>query len=72
VNNLIISAAIGLDPAQIEFFLKSLRKYYDEEIFFLVGKKDTYVKDFLKLYKCNFLEVEIHKFGPQRSNLQKK
>tara|TARA_B110000971_G_scaffold191208_1_gene202688 strand:+ start:456 stop:1274 length:819 start_codon:yes stop_codon:yes gene_type:complete len=65
MNNLIISAAIGLEPTQIEFFLKSLRRYYDEDIFFLVGKKDIAVKEFLKLYKCNFLEVEIHKFDIQ-------
>tara|TARA_B110001452_G_C15160603_1_gene403711 strand:- start:60 stop:872 length:813 start_codon:yes stop_codon:yes gene_type:complete len=65
MNNLIISAAIGLEPKQIEFFLKSLRRYYSEDIFFLVGKQDSAVKEFLKLYKCNFLEVKIHKFDIQ-------
>ena len=32
MKNLILSAACGLDPTQIEFFLKSLRKHYDDEI----------------------------------------
>tara|TARA_B110000971_G_C19923584_1_gene460423 strand:+ start:236 stop:1048 length:813 start_codon:yes stop_codon:yes gene_type:complete len=65
MNNLIISAAIGLEPKQIEFFLKSLRRHYNEDIFFLVGKKDIAIKEFLRLYKSNFLEVEIHKFDIQ-------
>ena len=50
MNNLILSAACGLKPEQIEFFLKSLREYYHEDVFFLVGKKDFLTKDFLKIY----------------------
>ena len=52
MNNLILSAACGLKPDQIEFFLKSLRKYYHEDVFFLVGKKDFSTKEFLKTYNC--------------------
>ena len=65
MKNLIMSAACGLEPSQIEFFLKSLRKYYHDDIFFLVGKKDTETKKFLKIYKSNFLEVDVHKFDIQ-------
>ncbi|MDC0426424.1 hypothetical protein OAM08_00340 [Pelagibacteraceae bacterium] len=65
MKNLIMSAACGLQPSQIEFFLKSLRKYYEEEVFFLVGKKDIETKNFLKKYNCNFLEVSVHKFDIQ-------
>ena len=65
MNNLILSAACGLKPEQIEFFLKSLREYYHEDVFFLVGKKDFLTKDFLKTYNCNFLEVSIHKYDIQ-------
>jgi hypothetical protein len=65
MKNLIISAACGLEPSQIEFFLKSLRKYYDEDIFFLVGKKDIETKKFLQLYDSNFLEIDVHKFDIQ-------
>lgn len=39
MKNLIMSAACGLHPNQIEFFLKSLRQYYDEDIFFFSRKK---------------------------------
>ena len=65
MKNLIMSAACGLEPSQIEFFLKSLRKYYHDDIFFLVEKKDTETKKFLKIYKSNFLEVDVHKFDIQ-------
>ena len=65
MNNLILSAACGLQPENIEFFLKSLRKYYHEDVFFLVGKKDYSTKEFLKNYNCNFIEVNTHKFDIQ-------
>jgi len=48
MKNLILSAACGIDPKKIEFFLKSLRKYYDESIIFLIRKKDIKIKEFLK------------------------
>ena len=50
MKNLILSAACGLDPTLIEFFLKSLRKYYKDEIYFLVGKKDEKIKEFLNYF----------------------
>ena len=65
MKNLVISAACGLEPSQIKFFLKSLRKFYNEEIFFLVGKKDYQTKKFLSDFNCNFIEVNVHKFDIQ-------
>jgi len=65
MNNLIISAACGLEAKQIKFFLKSLRKYYNEDIFFLVGKKDIETKKLLTLYNCSFLETKVHKYDIQ-------
>ena len=65
MKNLILSAACGLEPSQIKFFLKSLRKFYSEDVFFLVGKQDYKTKEFLETFKCNFLEVNIHKFDIQ-------
>tara|TARA_X000001036_G_scaffold179440_1_gene169940 strand:- start:2972 stop:3778 length:807 start_codon:yes stop_codon:yes gene_type:complete len=65
MKNLILSAACGLDPNQIEFFLKSLRKYYNDDVLFLVQKEDLEVKQFLKSYNCNFLEIKEHKFDVQ-------
>ena len=65
MKNLVLSAACGLEPSQINFFLKSLRKFYNEDVFFLVGKKDYKTKQLLENFKCNFLEVNIHKFDIQ-------
>ena len=65
MKNLILSAACGLDPTLIEFFLKSLRKYYKDEIHFLVGKKDEKIKEFLKKYDCKYYEINVHKFDVQ-------
>ena len=45
MKNLILSAACGLEPSQIKFFLKSLRKFYSEDVFFLVGKQDYKTKN---------------------------
>jgi len=65
MKNLILSAACGLDPKQIEFFLKSLRKYYKDEIFFLLKKDDIEVKKLLNEHAGNFLEIDVHKFDVQ-------
>ena len=65
MKNLILSAACGLEPSQINFFLKSLRKFYNQDVFFLVGKKDFKTKQLLKNFSCNFLEVNTHKFDIQ-------
>ena len=65
MKNLVLSAACGLDPTLIEFFLKSLRKYYKDEIYFLVGKKDEKIKEFLKQYDSKYLEIDVHKFDVQ-------
>ncbi len=65
MKNLILSAACGLDPNQIEFFLKTLRKHYKDDVIFLVQKKDLEIKQFLKNYNCNFLEINEHKFDVQ-------
>lgn len=54
MKNLVLSAAFGLDINQIELFVKSLRKYYQDEIYFLIGPKDIHLKEKLKFYNCNF------------------
>ena len=65
MKNLVLSAACNIDPKQIEFFLKSIRKNYNEDICFLVGKKDVQTKKFLKIYNSDFLEIDVHKFDVQ-------
>ena len=65
MNNILLSAAIGLDPKQVEFFIKSFKKYSDDLIYFLIGKKDYDLKEKLKLYNCSFYEVDDHKHDIQ-------
>ena len=65
MTNLVLSAACGLDPKSIEFFLKSLRKYYNEEVIFLIKKEDNEVKKLLNQQNCRYLEIDVHKFDVQ-------
>ena len=39
-ENLILSTAVGYRFNQVEFFIKSLRNFYDGKVVFLIGKKD--------------------------------
>ena len=37
-KNLILSAAVGLNFEQIRFFIESLRKYYLEDLCFIIDR----------------------------------
>jgi hypothetical protein len=65
MKNLILSVACGLDPENIEFFFKSLRKFYLDDIFFLVGKKDHKIKKMLEKYNSEFIEINENKYDVQ-------
>ncbi len=65
MQNLVLSSACGLDPKQIEFFIASLRKYYNGEVYVLVNKKDFKIKEILKNFNCRYLEITAHKFDVQ-------
>lgn len=60
-KNLVISSAFGYSANQISFFIKSLRRFYKDEIYFLISPKDIQIKDLLRHYDCKFLEVNCHK-----------
>ncbi len=60
-KNLIISAAIGYKFNQIEFFLTSLRKYYQEDICFIIGKNDIDLEEGLKRNNCKIIKTNILK-----------
>ena len=47
-KNLILSAAFGFGVQQIELFLKSLRKFYKDDICFVVGINDLKLEEELK------------------------
>ena len=65
MKNLILTAAIGIDPVQSKLFIKSLRKYYNDEGYFLVGKNDDDLKKILTLNQCKYIEVNVHRFDIQ-------
>ncbi|MDC0524555.1 hypothetical protein OAN82_00220 [Pelagibacteraceae bacterium] len=60
-KNLILSAAIGYNFEQIEFFIKSLRRYFFEDICFVIGKKDFELEDGLSKYNCKIIKTSISK-----------
>lgn len=60
-KNLILTAAVGYQFNQIEFFIKSLRKYYFEDICFIIGNKDFELESGLKKYDCKIIKTKISK-----------
>ena len=60
-KNLILTAALGYKFQQIEFFIKSLRKYYYDDICFVIGEKDYGLEEGLRNYNCNIIKTEIDK-----------
>ena len=60
-KNLILSAAIGYKFNQVEFFIKSLRKFYQDSVTFLIGKEDEEIERELKKFGCETIKIEISK-----------
>ena len=60
-NNLVLAAAVGYKFNQIEFFIKSLRKFYKERIVFLISKKDVELKKTLIEFDCESIVTNINK-----------
>jgi hypothetical protein len=59
MNNLILTTAVGYNFHKIEIFIKSLRKFYDDEIVILINKNQTELKFLLNDYRIFFLESNI-------------
>ena len=60
-NNLVLAAAIGYKFEQIEFFVKSLRKFYNNKIVFLISEKDKELKSKLIEFNCETVITKINK-----------
>ena len=60
-KNLILSAAIGYKFYQIEFFIKSLRKFYNDSVTFLIGEKDYELELKLKEFNCKIIKIKVNK-----------
>ena len=61
-KNLILTAAIGFHISQLQLFIKSLRKYYREEICFIIGSNDEEIENELKKYSCEIIKTNIDKY----------
>jgi len=60
-KNLVLTAAIGFQLSQLQLFIKSLRKYYKDEICFIIGSKDLEIENELKKYSCACIKTNIDK-----------
>ena len=60
MSNIIITPAVGMPANEIILFLASLRRFYDGEVLFFVGKNDHQLKKNIKLYDSSYLEVNSH------------
>lgn len=60
-KNLILTAAIGFDISQVQLFIKSLRKYYKDEICVIINSNDKKIEIELKNYGCICLKTKIDK-----------
>ncbi len=60
-KNLVITAAVGLKVDQITLFIKSLRKYYTDDICFVIGQDDHKLENELEKIKAIIIKTEIQK-----------
>ena len=60
-NNLILSAAVGYDFEQVEFFLKSLRKFYNQEVCLIIDYENSKFEKKLQDLNCNVIKTKINK-----------
>ena len=61
MRDIVITPAVGMPANDIVLFLASLRRFYDGEVVFFVGKKDHQLKENIKFYNSSFIEVNSHK-----------
>ena len=60
-KNLVLTAAFGFGIEQLELFIKSLRKYYTDDICFIIGFNDNAIEQELKKYNCICIKKKIDK-----------
>ena len=56
-NNLVLSAAVGYKFEQIEFFIKSLRKFYKEEVCIVIDGKNTEIEKNISHFTILFVYI---------------
>ena len=60
-KNLVLTAAFGFGVQQLELFIKSLRKYYTDDVCFVIGFDDRIIEEELKKYNCIIVKRKIDK-----------
>ncbi len=60
-KNLVLTAAVGYSFQQIEFFIKSLRKYYSDNICIIIGENQRELEGKLKNFNCEIIKTKISK-----------
>ena len=60
-KNLILTTAVGYNFSQVKLFIKSLRKYYFEDVCFLIGRDDHELEKDLKEYNCNIIKTNVYR-----------
>ncbi len=60
-KNLVITAAVGLKVDQITLFIRSLRKYYTEDICFIIGENDYNLEKELEKVQAIIIKTKIQK-----------
>ena len=60
-KNLILTAAFGFGIQQLELFVKTLRKYYTDDICFIIGFNDRVIEQELKKYNCIIIKKKLTK-----------
>ena len=65
MKNVVITPAVGIELDSAEFFIKTLRQYYQDDVFVLISNSDSKLKEMFARYNCKFYEVDIHKYDVQ-------
>ena len=60
MKNLILTSAVGYDFSKIEVFIKSLRKYYHDDVVILINFNQNETKSLLNKYNVKFIEKNIN------------
>ena len=60
-KNLVIAAAVGLQVGQITLFIKSLRKYYNDDVCFVIGQNDYDLEKELEKNQVIIVKTKIYK-----------
>ena len=60
-KNLVLTAAFGFSIPQLELFIKTLRKYYKDDVCFIIGVDDHIIEKELKKYNCICIKKKLIK-----------